>query len=106
MARPTGERRVNIRHGPVSGTGRADSAPESALTARVIAQGPQEVDPAEVRPQRFAEVELAVCGLPHQEAREALFAGGADPQVGIGLHTREEVCVDFLQDESTGLLRE
>src|SRR5215218_9836065 len=64
---------------------------EATLPLTVGAQRTDEVDLAEVRPKRFAEVELAVGGLPHQKAAEPLFAGGSDDQVRIGLALGVEV---------------
>src|SRR5690625_7454196 len=53
----------------------ATSAPHPPLAAGVGPQGPQEIDPAEVRPERLTEVELAVRALPEQEPAQALLPG-------------------------------
>ena len=50
------------------------SAAEAAVPVGVVAQGPQEVDLAEVRPVGLAEVELRVGALPEQEAGQPLLA--------------------------------
>src|SRR4051812_34473799 len=64
------------------------SGAEAALPAGVVAEGAQEVDLAESRPQGFAEVELAVRALPHQEPGQALLPGRSDHQVRIRLAAR------------------
>src|SRR5262245_24971066 len=71
VANPETRRRVpGFAYPQWSGT---RSAAEAALAGGVGADRSQEVDPPEVRPQRLAEVELAVHALPEQEAAEALF---------------------------------
>ena len=67
---------------------RSGSAAVAALPGAEVAQRPQEVDLAEVRPERVAEVELRVDRLPQQEARQPLLARGADDQIGVGLARR------------------
>src|SRR6476620_1564164 len=80
------------------------SGAEAALALGVGTDGAQEVDPAEVRPVRLAEVELAVRALPEQEPAEPLLAGGADDQVGVGLALGIEVLGDVLDVEDLGEL--
>ena len=60
------------------------SAPEAALTAGELEQRGVERVRAEVRPQRVAEVELGVGGLPDQEVGQALLAAGPDDEVRVG----------------------
>src|SRR5688500_9872769 len=48
------------------------SGPEAALPLGVRADRPEEVDATEVGPVGLAEVELALRGLPEQEAAEPL----------------------------------
>ena len=64
------------RHARTRGDGgrRAGLAAEAAVAVGVVAQRPQEVDLAEVRPVGLAEVELAVRALPEQEAGQPLLA--------------------------------
>ena len=79
---------------------------EAAVPVAVRAQGPQEVDVAELRPVGVAEVELAVRALPEQEAGQPLLARGADQQVGVGLALGVEVLGDVLDVEEGGDLFE
>src|SRR6188768_1730277 len=65
--------RCSPEHGALS--------PEPALPCRVRTDGPQEVDPPEVRPVRLAEVELRVRALPEQESPQALLARRADHEL-------------------------
>src|SRR5699024_916472 len=51
------------------------------------------------RPERLAEVELAVRALPHQKTAQALFAGGADDQVRVGLALGVQMLGDLLHGD-------
>ena len=82
------------------------SGPEAALALGVRTDGPQEVDAAEVGPERLAEVELRVGALPEQEAAEPLLARGADHEVGVGLALGVEVIGDVLDVDHVGELIE
>ncbi len=79
-------------------------APKRRSRCGVRAQRPQEVDPTEVRPERLAEVELAVRALPEQEPGQPLLTGGADHQVGVGLTAGVQVLGDVLDVEHLGQL--
>src|SRR6187431_778462 len=72
---------------------------QPTLALRVVTQGAQKVNVAEVRPVRLAEVELAVGALPQQEPTEALLAGRADHEVRVRLALRVEVLGDVLHGE-------
>jgi len=61
----------------------AGSAAEAPLALLVGADRAQEVDLAEGRPVRVAEVELTVRALPQEEAREADLAARADDEIRI-----------------------
>src|SRR6478735_9079188 len=97
-ARTRGDRRVT--------SASRGSAAEAAFTLGVRADRAQEVDPAEVGPQRLAEVELRVGRLPEQEATEPLLARGPDHQVGVGLALGVEVLGDVLDVDDVGELLE
>src|SRR5271157_1390368 len=58
--------------------------PESPFAGLVGGQGAQELALAEVRPQRFGEVELGVGGLKEKEVREPQFSRGPDQQIRVG----------------------
>src|SRR5690349_274558 len=77
----------------------AVSAAEPTLPLRIRTQRAQEVDLAEVGPQRVAEVELRVRTLPKQEPTESLLAGGADDQVRVRLASGVEVLRNVLDVE-------
>src|SRR5262245_2898274 len=80
-----------------SGDGRdTGSAAEAALALLVGTDRAQEVDLAEGRPVRVAEVELAVGALPQEEAREPDLTAGADDEVRIREIGRIEVLADRL----------
>ena len=72
------------------------------MPARVVTQGAQEVDLADVRTEGLHEVELAVRALPQHEVAEALLTRGADDQVGVALPTRVEVLRDELLVDALG----
>ena len=80
------------------------SGSEAALAIAIGPQGPQEVDPAEVRPVGLTEVELAVRALPKQEAPEPLLPRGTDHEIRIGLTLGVEVLGDVLDVEDFGEL--
>src|SRR6478735_3072656 len=99
------------RHARTRGDGRVTSAirrsaAEAALALGVRTDGAQEVDAPEVGPQGLAEVELRLRRLPQQEAAEALLAGRADHQVGVGLALGVEVLGDVLDVDDVGELLE
>src|SRR5882724_4437114 len=80
-----------------SGDGQAaGSAAESPLALLVGTDGSQEVDLAEGRPVRVAEVEFAVGALPQEEAREPDLTAGADDEIRIRQVRRVEVLADRL----------
>src|SRR5262245_12824586 len=72
------------------------SAAEAALALLVGTDCAQEIDLAEGRPVRVAEVELAVGALPQEEAGETDLAAGADDEVRIRQVGRVEVLADRL----------
>src|SRR6476619_7194107 len=72
------------------------SAAEATVPAGIRPQCAQEVDVAEVRPVRLAEVELGRRALPEQEAAEPLLARRADHEVGVRLALRVEVLRDVV----------
>src|SRR5262245_42281975 len=103
--RPKGVLKVYDTPDPVgAGAARELSAAEAAFAGGVGADRPQEVDPAEVRPQRLAEVELAVDALPEQEAAEPLLPGGTNHEVRVGLSLRVQMIRDVLHVEQFGEL--
>ncbi len=57
---------------------------KTALSARVVAQGSEQVNAAERRPVGVHESDLGVGGLPEQEPRKARLATCADNEVCIG----------------------
>src|SRR5262249_28418520 len=80
-----------------SGNGReTGSAAEAALALLIGTNCTQEVDLAEGRPVRVAEVELAVGALPQEEARQPDLAAGADDEIRIRQIRRVEVLTDCL----------
>src|SRR5215204_1656070 len=84
----------------------ASSRPEAAFPQGVGADGPQEVDPAEVGPIGLAEVELRLGTLPEQEAAEPLLSRRTDHEVRVGLALGVEVVGDVLDiDDPRELLQ-
>src|SRR4029450_3076117 len=79
-----------------------DSVPEAALPLPVRAERADEVHLPEVGPQRFAEIELAMRGLPHQEPGQPLLARRPDDQVGVRLALGVEVLGDVLDVKALG----
>lgn len=59
-------------------------AAEAAFSAAEVADGAQEVDPADRRPEDVDEHELGIGRLPEEEPRQARLAGGADQEVRVG----------------------
>src|SRR5688572_28109934 len=78
------------------GAGCRVSGAEAAFAGCVRAHRAQEVDAAERRPERVAEVELRMDALPEQEAGEPLLPRGADDEVGVGLALGVEVLGDVV----------
>src|SRR5436305_4158939 len=82
----------------------AADAAIATLAAAELGDRPFEMLLAEVGPQGVDEHQLGVGALPEQEIADALFAAGADQQVGIG-HAGgqqlalEQVLVDLLRRE-------
>src|SRR5690606_6088695 len=72
------------------------------LAGLEVAQGPQEVDLAELRPVRVAEVELAVDRLPRHETGQPDLAGGPDHEVGVRHAGSVEVRRELLGAHVTG----
>ena len=62
-------------------------ASEAALALLVVGDGFEEVDAAEVGPEAVGDEDLGVGDLPEEEVGDALLAGGADDEVGVG-HVR------------------
>src|SRR5919201_2071187 len=56
---------------------------EGAGPFLVVADRLEQMLPVEVRPQHGREVQLRVGGLPEQEVRDPLLAGGPDDEVGV-----------------------
>src|SRR5688500_8468984 len=61
------------------------SGAEAALPAGVVTQGAEEIHFPESRPKCFAEVELAIRALPHEESGQALLPRRPDHEVRVGL---------------------
>src|SRR3954454_11633702 len=78
------------------------SLPVAAIPSRIVTEGSQKVDLAQIGPEGLDEVELAVSALPEHEVAEALLARGADDQVGIRLPLRVEVLGDELGGQDLG----
>src|SRR5699024_7281605 len=95
MAGTAGDRGEAGRNARDAGAGWLFAEP--ALSQTVVADGAEEVRAAEVRPIGFAEVELGIGALPHQEPRQPLLSGGADDEVGVGLALGVEVLADLLR---------
>src|SRR6478609_6759434 len=66
----------------------------AAVPRGVIAQRPQEVDPAELRPICLGEPHLQARALPQQEPGQPLLPRRADHQVGVRLSRGVEVLRD------------
>src|SRR5690242_11687780 len=103
--KPTGQRRGRTmgstpHRAPARPRGR--SAAEPTVPAGIRPERTQEVDVPEVGPVRLAEVELGGGALPEQEAAQALLAGGADDEVGIGLALGVEVPGDVVGGQARG----
>src|SRR5262245_21686623 len=80
-------RKPSVRHDPASQLRSAWSATRGAVAPVAAVELAHRVAQAllvEVRPQRLGEYQLGVGRLPQQEVGQALLAGGADQQVGIG----------------------
>ncbi len=60
---------------------------EAAFAALVVDDGFEEMDAAEVRPETVCDEDLGVGDLPEEEVGDALLAGGADDEIGVG-HVR------------------
>ena len=59
-------------------------AAEAALAVLVVGDGFEEVEAAEVGPEAVGDEDLGVGDLPEEEVGDALLAGGADDEVGVG----------------------
>src|SRR5271170_5049612 len=62
-------------------------ASEAAFAALVVGEGFEEMDAAEVRPEAVGDEDFSVGNLPEEEVGDALLAGGADDEIGVG-HVR------------------
>ncbi len=69
------------------GDGVFAEAAEAAFAALVVGDGFEEMDAAEVGPEAVGDEDLGVGDLPEEEVGDALLAGGADDEVGVG-HVR------------------
>ncbi len=65
------------------GEGFAEAA-EAAFAALVGGDGFEEMEAAEVGPEAIGDEDLGVGDLPEEEVGDALLAGGADDEVGVG----------------------
>jgi hypothetical protein len=59
-------------------------ATEAAVAALVVGDGFDEMQAAEVGPEAVGDEDLGVGDLPEKEVGDALLAGGADEEVGVG----------------------
>src|SRR5215469_14901662 len=59
-------------------------ATEAAVALLISGDGFDEVDAAEVGPEAIGDEDLGVGDLPEKEVGDALLAGGADEEVGVG----------------------
>src|SRR5690242_7023295 len=82
----------------------AASRAEATLSLGVAPDRAEEVDVPEVRPERLAEVELAQCALPEQEATEALLTRRTNDQVRVRLALRVQVPGDVFDVDAVGQL--
>src|SRR5665811_828838 len=82
-----------------SGSGLRDQAAEPALALLVFADRRFERGTVEVGPIDRQEHQFAIGRLPEQEVRQALFAAGADNEIGIGQIGRVEECPDRLDGD-------
>ena len=57
---------------------------ESSVPAGVLANGFPEAIRIELRPVAFRHMQFGITDLPQEVVREAMFAGRANQQVGIG----------------------
>ena len=73
------------------------SSTEASLALLVGADGPQEVDLAELGPVHVCEVEFAIGALPQQEPREADLSACSNDQVRIGKASGIKVSADGLR---------
>ena len=62
-------------------------ATEAAFAALVVGDGFEEMEAVEVGPEAVGDEDLGVGDLPEEEVGDALLAGGADDEVGVG-HVR------------------
>lgn len=74
----------------------------AALAALKIAQGPQEVDLAQIRAEGLHKIEFRVRRLPQHEIAQPLLPRGADDQIGIGLATGVQMLTDEFGGELIG----
>src|SRR5690606_4090805 len=74
------------------------------MPTRIIAQGAQEVCFAQIWPERFDEVDLAVCALPEHEIAQPLFARGPDHEIRVRLTASVQMLGDELGGEQLGEL--
>src|SRR5262249_50954685 len=80
----------------------------STVAAVIFADGIFEIALGEIRPQAIEKDQLGIGQLPEQEIADALFAAGADNEIGIGNPDSEELLaerglVDVLGGEFAGL---
>ena len=75
---------------------------EPAPAARVLVQRGRELVAAEVGPERVREHELGVGDLEEQEVRDAVLAGAADHEVGIGQPRLVQPCAQRLLVDVVG----
>ena len=73
------------------------SSTEASLALLVGADGPQEVDLAELGPVHVCEVEFAIGALPQQEPRETDLSACSNDQVRIGKASGIKVSADGLR---------
>src|SRR5680860_711832 len=101
MSRVSNDRAACVLSRIVDGSrSERQSASESALAPREVAQCPKKIDLSEVRPEGLHEIELAVGALPQHEVAQSLLPRRADNQVGIRLAARVEVLADQFGRES------
>src|SRR6185436_6897369 len=80
--------------GAVAGCRAVHGTAVTSVTLRVDLNGPPQVAPVEVRPERVQEDHLGVGRLPQQEVAGPLLAGGPHEQVDVGHGRLVEVARD------------
>jgi len=79
----------------VVGNRKSDLGAEAALALLIAADGSEEIDLAERRPARVAEIELAIGTLPEEEAGEANLPTCPNDEIRIGEIIHIEIFADL-----------